>query len=184
MSDKRLTLPEALRVAIESLRERASDANNAIIDCDRTVRMLEGALQRHEDQPCQKTNANAGTGAKDADSKEGFETGHPTSLSTAAVDSTTTRGTPSAPPSEPEAVTIATGLRWIGHTDECYSHENGPDTCDCGSDEANKRAVASLAALSARLKMAEELLTPAASVWMSDHDRSRIRAFLAGKGEA
>lgn len=40
---------------------------------------------------------------------------------------------------------IDRALRWTGHADECREHRDGPETCDCGSRDAVKKARAALA---------------------------------------
>lgn len=42
--------------------------------------------------------------------------------------------------SEEDIDAIRDALRFVSHDEECNSHENGPDTCDCGSDEALRKA--------------------------------------------
>jgi hypothetical protein len=39
---------------------------------------------------------------------------------------------------------LAECRRWMGHGDDCRSQEDGPDTCDCGSDKARFKAMALL----------------------------------------
>lgn len=157
-------------MAIESLQERASDANNAMIDCDRKVRMLEGALQRHKDQPCQKTNANAGTGGDHTmASSESLTVSH---RERGATSATAKSGDQSAPPSEPNLVQTARELARFGMN---------------AAAETNQACVAYIDTLSARLKRAEELLQEIfdyRSIQIGREIGWKITAFLAGKGEA
>lgn len=185
--DKRLTVVEALRMAMESLAERRDEASNAILDCDRTVRIIDGALQRHEEESCQ-TESGASQHANSADTRSPSTSTHPKAHATSAassvdasraVESRTAIGAtahPSAPPSEPEAVRRAREL-----ATERNLGRGG------FSNAFVLELLTHIDTLSARLKMAEKLLGEIRNAFLDDRFGDYLNivdAFLAGKGEA
>lgn len=185
--DKRLTVVEALRMAMESLAERRDEASNAILDCDRTVRIIDGALQRHEEESCQ-TESGASQHANSADTRSPSTSTHPKAHATSAassvdasraVESRTAIGAtahPSAPPSEPEAVRRARELATARNLGRGGF-----------SNAFVLELLTHIDTISARLKMAEKLLGEIRNAFLDDRFGDYLNivdAFLAGKGEA
>lgn len=123
-----------------------------------------------QDQPCQKTNANAGTGGDHTmASSESLTVSH---RERGATSATAKSGDQSAPPSEPNLVQTARELARFGMN---------------AAAETNQACVAYIDTLSARLKRAEELLQEIfdyRSIQIGREIGWKITAFLAGKGEA
>lgn len=128
-------------------------------------------------QPCQKTNANAGTGATNAKSSPTTTTC--TDDTTTAGISTTTPVTPSAKPSQPAEPEAVSRLRqWMN------APEGERSILICLLREMAGGSLTHIDTLSARLKMAEKLLGEIRNAFLDDRFGDYLNivdAFLAGK---